>query len=36
MAKIAIEELYCGDEYNIMGAVTAKALVLGVDKRTEG
>ena len=36
MAKITIEELYCGDEYNIMGAVTAKALVLGVDKRTEG
>ena len=35
MAKITIEELYRGDEYDIMGAVTAKAMMLGVDERTE-
>ena len=35
MAKITIEELYRGDEHNIMSAVTAKALTLGVDERTE-
>ena len=35
MAKITIEELYCGDKYSIMGAVTAKALTLGIDERTE-
>jgi hypothetical protein len=35
IAKITIEELYRGDEYDIMGAVTAKAMMLGVDERTE-
>ena len=35
MAKITIEELYLGDKYDIMGAVTAKALQLGIDERTE-
>ena len=35
MAKITIEELYCGDKYSIMGAVTAKTLTLGIDERTE-
>ena len=35
MAKITIEELYRGDKYSIMGAVTAKALTLGIDERTE-
>ena len=35
MAKITIEELYRGDGYDIMGAVTAKALTLGIDERTE-
>lgn len=35
MAIITIEELYRGDEYDIMGAVTAKALTLGIDERTE-
>ena len=35
MAKITIEELYRGDKYDIMGAVTAKALRLGIDERTE-
>ena len=35
MAKITIEELYRGDKYDIMGAVTAKALTLGVDEQTE-
>ena len=34
IAKITIEELYRGDEYD-MGAVTAKAMMLGVDERTE-
>ena len=35
MAKITIEELYRGEKYDIMGAVTAKALTLGIDERTE-
>ena len=35
MAKITIEELYRGDKYDIMSAVTAKALILGIDERTE-
>ena len=35
MAKITIEELYRGEKYDIMGAVTAKALQLGIDERTE-
>ena len=35
MAKITIDELYRGDKYSIMGAVTAKTLTLGIDERTE-
>ena len=35
MAKITIEELHRGDKYDIMSAVTAKALMLGIDERTE-
>ena len=35
MAKITIEELYCGEKYDIMSAVTAKAFQLGIDERTE-
>ena len=35
MAKITIEELYRGGKYDIMGAVTAKALMLGIDERCE-
>ena len=35
IAKITIEELYRGEKYDILGAVTAKALTLGVDERTE-
>ena len=35
MAKFAIEELYCGDKYNIMSAVAVKAMTLGIDERTE-
>ena len=35
MAKITIEELYRGEEYDIMSAVAAKALQLGIDERTE-
>ena len=35
MAKITIEELYRGDKYDIMSAVTAKALMLGIDASTE-
>ena len=35
MAKITIEELYRGDKYDIMSAVTAKALPLGIDERCE-
>jgi len=34
MAQITIEELYRGEKYDIMGAVTARALMLGVDERT--
>ena len=33
MAKITIEELYRGERYDIMSAVTVKALRLGVDVR---
>ena len=35
MAKITIEEPYRGEKYDIMSAVTAKALQLGIDERTE-
>ena len=35
MAKITIEELYRGEKYDIMSAVTARALRLGIDERTE-
>ena len=35
MAKITIEELYRGEKYDIMSAVTAKALRLGIDERTK-
>ena len=35
MAKITIEELYRGQKYDIMSAVTAKALQFGIDERTE-
>lgn len=35
MAKITIEELYRGEKYDIMSAVAAKALQLGIDERTE-
>ena len=35
MAKITIEELYRGQTYDIMSAVTAKALQFGIDERTE-
>ena len=35
MAKFTIEELYCGDKYNIMSAVAVKATTLGIDERTE-
>ena len=35
MVKITIEELYRGEKYDIMGAVTAKALQFGIDERTE-
>ena len=35
MAKITIEELYRGEKYDIMSAVTVKALQLGTDERTE-
>ena len=35
MAKITIEELYRGEKYDIMSAVAAKALRLGIDERTE-
>ena len=34
MAKITIEELYRGEKYDIMSAVTAKALKLGIDELT--
>ena len=35
MAKITIEDLYRSEKYDIMGAVAAKALQLGIDERTE-
>ena len=35
MAKITIEELYHGEKYDIMSAVTAKALQICIDERTE-
>ena len=35
MAKITIEELYRGEKYDIMSAVTAKAWQLGIDEQTE-
>ena len=35
MAEITIEELYRGEKYDIMSAVTAKALQLSIDERTE-
>ena len=35
MAKITIEELYRGEKYDIMSAMTAKALQLGIDERCE-
>ena len=35
MAKITIEELYRGEKYDIMSAVTVKAMTLGIDERTE-
>ena len=34
MEKITIEELYRGEKYDIIIAVTAKALQLGIDERT--
>ena len=35
MAKITIEGLYRGEKYDIMSAVAAKALQLGIDERCE-
>ena len=35
MAKITIEELYRGEKYDIMSAVTVRAMMLGIDERTE-
>ena len=35
MAKITIEELYRGEKYDIMSAVAVRAMMLGVDSRTE-
>ena len=35
MAIITIEELYRGEKYDIMSVVTARALRLGIDERTE-
>ena len=35
MAKIMIEELYCGEKYDIMSAVAVKAMTLGIDERTK-
>ena len=35
MAKITIEELYRGEKYDIMSAVAVKAMMLGIDERTE-
>ena len=35
MANITIEELYRGEKYDIVSEVTAKALQLAIDERTE-
>ena len=35
MAKITIEELYPGEKYDIMSAVAVRAMMLGIDERTE-
>ena len=35
MAKITIEELYRSEKYDIMSAVAVKAMMLGIDERTE-
>ena len=35
MAKITIEELYRGEQYDIMSSVAVKAMTLGIDERTE-
>lgn len=35
MAKITIKELYRGEKYDIMSAVAVKAMMLGIDERTE-
>lgn len=35
MARITIEKLYRGEKYDIMSAVAAKAMMLGIDERTE-
>ena len=35
MEKITIEELYRGEKYEIMSAVTVKATTLAIDERTE-
>ena len=35
MAKITIEELYRGEKYDIMSAVAVRAMMLGIDERTE-
>ena len=35
MAKITIEELYCGEKYDIMSAVAVRAMTLSIDERTE-
>ena len=36
MAKITIEELCRGEKYDILSAVTVKAMTLGIDERTDG
>ena len=35
MAKITIEELHRGEKYDIMSAVAVRAMMLGIDERTE-
>ena len=35
MAKITIKELYRGEKYDIMSAVAVRAMMLGIDERTE-
>ena len=35
MAKYTIEEPYYGDKYSILSAVGAKAILSGIDPRTE-